>query len=98
MKKASKDLEVFLDKAHAVCVKQGMKPKVFEPMRQRYGTLEAIRKIVTKGVLQDFLVEMQKLGIARYSLEAAVLKFPNEFDAETIACARWRLKLVREKA
>jgi len=97
MKKASSELEAFLDKAFAVSCKHGLEPKVFPKMRRTLGSLEATRKIVEAGTLQDFLKKMQQADILKWSLEAAVIKFKKEFEPATVQCAKWRLKLVEKE-
>ena len=81
-----------------MCRKHGMRPVVFAKMRAQHGTIEAIERLVTAPVIDDFLKEMKQLGIDtnKWSLEAIAIKFKNEFDPATVQCARWRLKLLEE--
>jgi hypothetical protein len=60
-------------------------------MRARWRTKEAIRRLVTSGEIQSEFKRMIPLGLREWTLEAAVLKFPGEFDKEEIEAARWRL-------
>jgi TfoX/Sxy family transcriptional regulator of competence genes len=61
----------------------------------RWGTKEAIRRLVISGDIQSGFKKAQELGLLDWSLEAAVLKFPDEFDSSVRQAAQWRLDQAR---
>jgi hypothetical protein len=71
-------------------------PTTFEGMRDRLGTKEAIRRLVINGDIQNGFKRMKQEGLLDWSLEAAVLKFPKEFDKAAYEAAEWRLEQARK--
>jgi hypothetical protein len=87
-------LEQFIDESIKVSKANSYHPTTFMRMRNDYGTVEAIRRLVETGEKQSGFVKLKKLGLLDWSLEAAVLKFPNEqgFTRTTAAYAKARLE------
>jgi hypothetical protein len=65
-------------------------------MREHLETAPAISKPVQGRDMQSGLKRLQRVGLLDWSIEAAVIKFPNEFTASDRVNAEFRLKLVRE--
>ena len=63
-------------------------------MRAQYGTIYAIEKRVQSGEVQSGFRRLKQFGLLEWSIEAAVMKFPNEFSRNARDCASWRLKQV----
>ncbi|RWD31336.1 MAG: hypothetical protein EOS22_04765 [Mesorhizobium sp.] len=98
-KKASRELEAWTDASISAATAKGYNPTEFRKMRQRYGTLEAMRLLVTSGDIQTGFKRMQEVGLLDYSLEAGVLRFADEFGVfkrELKQAAAWRLRLLEE--
>jgi hypothetical protein len=94
---ASKELEAFCDEGIRVVIKTvGIYPTAFSEMRRLRGTRAAITKLVRRGEIQSGFERLRVLGLLHWSIEAAVLQFPEEFDRETIEAARWRLEQARK--
>ena len=70
-------------------------PTTFIGMRKRYGTAEAISRLVVSGDVQSGFTKLKKLGLLDYTIEAAVMKFPDEFSKQAQECAAFRLRLVQ---
>ena len=92
MEKASPALEAFTDELIRLGAERGYHPTIFIDMRQRYGTLQAMKRLVQKGDVQSGFRRLVELGLQEHSVEAAVLKFRSEFKAPDIECAEWRLR------
>lgn len=90
----SVELEEFIDVSIEQSEKKGYIPKVFISMRSRYGTVEAIKRLVSSKGIQKGFRRLKELGLLDLSIEAAVLKFPDEFTHEEWASAKWRLEQV----
>lgn len=86
-------LEQFVDEGSRLCQSKGYYPTVFMRMRQDYGTVPAIKRLVESGEKQSGFTRLKKLNLLDWSLEAAVLKFPGEpgFTRKTAANAQARL-------
>jgi hypothetical protein len=67
-------------------------------MRQSLGTILAISKLVRSGDLQSGFTRLEKLDLLDWTIEAAVERFPDEFDKHDIECAAFRLSEVRRNA
>ena len=91
---ASPKLEAFIDETIRVSAKHSYFPTTFIGMRQRHGTVEAITRLVSSGDLQSGFSKLKKLGLLDYTIEAAVLKFPEEFSKGAHDCAAFRLRMV----
>ena len=98
MEQASPALEAFIDELIKLGAQRGYHPTIFIEMRQRYGTLIAMKKLVENGDVQSGFRRLAELGLQDHSVEAAVLKFRSEFQAKHISCAEWRLRQLGDKA
>ena len=92
----SVELEKFIDELIRRSIEQGYTPQTFVDMRHRHGTVEAIKRLVTSRKINDGLRRLGELGLLELSVEAAVLKFPEEFTREEQESARWRLEQVKK--
>lgn len=92
---ASAQLEAFIDETIAVSARKAYHPTTFIGMRARYGTVEAISRLVISGDVQSGFTKLKKLGLIDYTIEAAVMKFPSEFSKQAVECADFRLRLVQ---
>ncbi|URK88003.1 hypothetical protein LP421_10510 [Rhizobium sp. RCAM05350] len=95
MRKASPELEAFIDDTIRRGQKKGYHPTVFIGMRSALTTIPAISKLVRSGDLQSRFKRLEKLGLLDWTIEAAVEKFPDEFDPTDRACAAFRLEQAR---
>ncbi len=85
-------LEPFIDESIKRSNKKGYHPTTFIRMRSDYGTIPAIKRLVESGEPQSGFRRLKELGMLDWSLEAAVLKFPQDFpDRKTAEYARARL-------
>ena len=91
----SAELEKFIDELIRQSIEQGYTPQMFVDMRHRHGTVEAIKRLVTSKSIQGGFKRLGELGLLNLSVEAAVLKFPEEFTREEQESARWRLEQVK---
>jgi hypothetical protein len=48
-------------------------------MRMRHGTIAAIEKLVQSGEIQSGFKRLKDLGLLEWSIEAAVIRFPDRF-------------------
>jgi hypothetical protein len=96
MRRASPALEAFIDETIRLGAKKGYHPTVFIGMRDRYGTLEAMKRLVRNGEVQSGFRKLTELGLQEWTVEAAILKFRSEFDPPDIECAAWRLDQVNK--
>lgn len=92
---ASLALEAFVDEGIRLGRKSGYSPTVFEGMRKRHGTLGAINRLVVSGDIQSGFTRMKDLGLLEWTIEAAVMLFPDEFSKEVREAAEWRLSQAR---
>ncbi|MDZ4277460.1 MAG: hypothetical protein U0995_15580 [Erythrobacter sp.] len=92
---ASVALEAFIDETIRVSAKHGYHPTAFIGMRARHGTVEAISRLVISGDVQSGFNKLHSLGLLDYTIEAAVLKFPEEFRKQERECADFRLRMVQ---
>jgi hypothetical protein len=99
MAKANVDeFEAFIDEGIRQSENRGYHPTVFTRMRQQYGTIPAIERLVKAGEIQSGFLKLQKLNMLEWSIEAAVQKFPDKFTQEARDCADFRLKNINDKA
>ena len=91
MKKASPELERFIDESIKRCREKRYPPTTFEGMRQRWGTWEAIRQLVRSSEIQSGFKKMVSLDLRDWTVEAAVVQFSDEFGKEEKQAAQWRL-------
>lgn len=84
-------LEAFVDETIRLARKHGYHPTEFLRMRSRYGTVGAISRLVRSGDIQSGFRRLTSLGLAAWTIEAAVVRFPGEFARADLECARFRL-------
>jgi hypothetical protein len=89
------ELEAFIDDSIAISIKHKYHPTTFKRMREEYGTVDAISRLVVNGEIQSGFKKMSELGLIEYTIESAVLKFPNQFTKNVQKCAKWRLDQAR---
>jgi hypothetical protein len=94
-RRASPALEAFIDEAIRLSKAKGYNPTIFQGMRHDQGTLAAIEKLVQSGEIQSGFSRLNDLGLLAWSIESAVIKFPDEFTRNTRQCAEWRLEQVK---
>lgn len=93
IRKASLELEVCVDESIERTKKAGYYPKTFILMRKRHETIPAMTRLVQSGEIQSGFKKLKQLGLAQeWSIEAIILKYPHEFTAPAVECARWRLE------
>ncbi|MCY4547540.1 MAG: hypothetical protein OXC28_04155 [Defluviicoccus sp.] len=90
------DLELFMDESIRVSRENHYHPTDFIQMRERHGTAGAIRRLVRSAEIQSGLKRLVELGLSEWSVEAAVLRFPDEFSEQERQATRWRLHLAQE--
>ncbi|MGB8277807.1 MAG: hypothetical protein WCF20_07740 [Methylovirgula sp.] len=89
------ELDEFIDESIKRSLAKRYNPTSFIQMRQRWGTQEAVKRLVISGEIQSGFKKMQELGLLEWSVEAGVLKFPALFDRETQDAAKFRLDRVK---
>ena len=94
---ASTELESFIDETIKVARDHDYHPTIFIGMRHQHGTIPAIQKLVESGDVQSGFKRLEALGLLDHTIEAAVLRFPDEFLPRTRECAEFRLRLVKER-
>lgn len=65
-------------------------------MRARHGTIETISRLVMSGDVQSGFKRLHALGLLDWTIEAAVLNFPDEFSEHVRECAAWRIAQVKK--
>jgi hypothetical protein len=85
-------LEDFIDESIRWSVANGYVPTIFYRMRRHYGTIAAIEKLVQSDEIQSGFKKLKDLGLPEWSLEAAVLKFPQRFSKNAQARSEIRLR------
>ncbi|MFZ1682428.1 MAG: hypothetical protein WAT70_15515 [Rhizobiaceae bacterium] len=90
-RKASADLEHFIDDTIRMARERGYNPSVFITMRLQHGTIPAISRLVRSGDVQSGFRRLIAMGLKDWSIEAAVLRFPEEFSRDDRECAAFRL-------
>lgn len=88
---ASTDLESFIDETIRRSRDYGYHPTTFIGMRQRYGTVTAISRLVISGDIQSGFKKLVALNLREWTIENAVMKFPDEFSLDAHRAAEWRL-------
>jgi hypothetical protein len=88
----SAELEKFIDESLRRSSAEGYPAPVFRRMRDDWGTKGAIERLVVSGDIQSGFVRLKELGLIDWSIEAAVLKFPDEFSKAIREAATFRLK------
>ena len=88
----SDELEAFIDKSIIRSSKKGYVPFDFLKMRKRWTTKGAIERLVPSGDLQTNFLKLRDLDMLDWTLEAAVLRFPELFSRQMQEAARFRLR------
>ena len=70
-------LTEFIDEAVMIATEKGKRPAAFIAMRERHGLVEAIRLCVDRS--SPGFETAHRLDMLEWSLEEAVLKFPEDF-------------------
>ncbi|NEV79800.1 hypothetical protein DYI24_22460 [Rhodopseudomonas sp. BR0C11] len=96
MKAIMDPLEAFIDETIQISLSKGYPPTTFQRMRRQYGTVSAIERLVTKGEIQSGFKKLLSLGLKDWSIEAAVLKFPERFSIDARECAEFRLRAAEQ--
>ena len=92
MPEAPRELEAFIDEGLRLARARGFPNAGFVQMRRRYGTMEAITRLVTSGEIKGGLVRMIELDLADWTIDAAVVgRFREYFPAAVREGAAWRL-------
>ncbi len=94
---ASQALEAFVDETIKVAAQHAYYPTTFMNMRQRHGTVEAISRLVVNGDEQSGFKKLNRLGLLDQTIEAAVMRFPDEFTKKARECAEFRLRMAEER-
>ena len=89
------ELEAFIDESVRISMKNGYHPTAFLEMRSRYGTVGAMDRLMRSGEIQSGFKRLEALGLLEWSVEAGVLRFPDEFSREVRTAAEWRLAQAR---
>jgi len=86
-------LEEFVNEGIRRAREKDYHPTTFLRMRDDYGTVSAIKRLVETGERQSGFQRLKQLGLLDWSLEAAVLRFPEEpgFTKTTATYAKARL-------
>lgn len=84
-------LDQFVDELIKRAAPKGYSPTIFMRMRENYGTVTAIQKLVETSEPQSGFRRLQKLGMTEWCLESAVVRFPDQFTRKTLEYARARL-------
>jgi hypothetical protein len=88
------ELDAFIDETIRRARQHGYHPTTFIAMRARHGTVHAIEKLVQTGDVQSGFRRLKELGLSDWSIEAAVLKYPNRFSKAARQCADFRLNVL----
>lgn len=92
---ATPALEAFIDEMLKLARARGYVPTIFIGMRRQYGTVDAIERLVETGDIQSGFKRLRQLNLLDWTIEAAVLRFPDEFTRNARQCSEWRLNQVR---
>ena len=85
-------LEEFVDELLRRAAAKDYHPTIFMRMRQQYGTVGAIKRIVETSEPQSGFRRLRDLGLSEWCLEAAVLRYPDIFtERKTREYAQARL-------
>jgi hypothetical protein len=91
------ELEAFIDEMLRLAAANNYHPTVFVGMRNKRGTVPAIEKLVQSGDVQSGFKRLRDLGLLDWTIESAVLKFPDRFSRAARECAEFRLRAARER-
>lgn len=87
----SSELEAFIDESIRMSRERGYSPTIFMNMRRQHGTVGAIDRLMRSGEIQSGFKRLKELGLSEWTIESAVLKFPDEFSAGIREATEWRL-------
>jgi len=96
-KRASPELEAFIDEGIKRAIERGYHPTVFTGMRHKSGTIDAIERLVQSPDIQTGFNRLHQLNLLDWTIEAAVIRFPSEFSNNAQQCAKWRLQQARSR-
>ncbi len=85
------ELEAFIEESILRSAAAGYHPSIFIEMRARWGTAEAIRRLVVSGDIQSGFRRLLQLGMIEWTIEAAAIKFPSIFKRDIREAAQFRL-------
>lgn len=85
------ELEVFIKETISRSAALGYYPTTFIDMQKRWGTAEAIRRLVVSADLQSGFKRLVQLGLIDWTIEAAAVKFPSIFRKDIRDAAQFRL-------
>jgi hypothetical protein len=91
-------LEAFVDESLRLFARRGYHPHQFNQMRETYGTVEAIERLVRSGEIQSGFKRLQALRMLDRSMEGTVQRFPERFTAEARDCSDFRIKNASDPA
>jgi len=91
-------LDEFLEELIRRAGDKGYVPYIFMNMRERYGSIESIERLVKSVKVQTGFKKLRELALLEWSIEAAVVRFPDEFTKDAFACAQFRLANVNDPA
>lgn len=94
---AIRELDAFVDESIRMCRERGYIASGFMGMRERYGTVGAITRLVTSGEVKSGLRRMFELGLEDRCIDAAVGMFPRCFPEDVREAAAWRLEEARKE-
>ena len=95
---ASVGLEYFCDECVRRSKQRNFDHSIFEGMRTRHGSVAAIKTLVEMGGKLSGIKKLNELGLLNWSVEAAVIKFPEEFTPRTLEFAKEQLRLERAES
>jgi len=84
-------LEAWIDVATSVCASHGFPLGRWPNMRRQHGAVKAMKKVLSLPLVSTPLCRLKRAGLAEWSVEAGVLRFPDEFTAAERENARFRL-------
>jgi hypothetical protein len=93
------ELEAWIDESIRLSQSKGYYPRDFIRMRYANGhrSVGPIERLVQSGEIQSGFKRMKKIGLLAWSLEAAVLKFPERFTKAAQTCADFRLNVLAKE-
>ncbi len=86
-----------VEMAIATLCAKGYQPVRLRAMIGQHGYAEACKRLVVNGELQSGYFAVRKLHCEHLSIEAIVMRHPEEFPPPVIACAHWRRKVAANK-
>ena len=92
-----RDLERCVQEAIDVSRRRGYDPHIFVRMCEHHGTVAAMERLMVapSAVPQSGFRRLRELDLLEWSVEALVLRFPEQFSADARKIADWRLQQAR---